>query len=326
MDTGHETTGNSSNNNENGEKWAATLASVPFASANEASGQNEKNFYTTDTEFSPENTKTFREKLLFADPETTQKIISERIEFLEETCDRTPTISADRFDQHMHRGYIGSDTKVQFEASMVTMGSSYKLKDTAYLYEAVEHLQNHKESINNGIQFFHSIEDFLNSYFGLPDETVNRMDVIYRKADLLDPNIDDKGYFQRLNNIDISIFKHEYAAQCSERSAMAQNIMSLFGYGTYYTNGTISVDGRPEYHAYNIVADDVGQKNIVDYSVTSSIEYRGTSWLVPSQGKILDFNSFQAGQKIHTVSYQAHIDDEGKITRQPIHNLEYTVT
>lgn len=260
MNSNHETVSDLNDSSDNGKKWTDTLANVPFAGADETDRQNEKPFYNTTAEFSPEDTKAFRVELLSANPETTQKIITERIEFLEANCDQVPTISADRFDQHTHRGYIGSNTKVQFEAGLVTMGSSYKLKNTEYLYEAVDFLQNRKDSISNGIQFFHNIEGFLNSYFGLPDAAVDRMDVIERKVDLLNPDIDDDEYFRRLNNIDISIFKHEYAAQCSERSAMAQNIMSLFGYETYYTNGTVSIDGKPGYHAYNIVADNAGQK------------------------------------------------------------------
>jgi len=285
----------------------------------------EKEFYETEVEFSPENIKAFREKILSADSETTRQILDKRIDLLEKTCDDVESISPGRFDQHLHRGYIGSKTSVQFEGYAVSMGSWYKLKNTDYLYEAVSRLQNNRESIKNSSTLFNNIEGFLNSYFGVPDAdgVDRRMEVIDRRIDLNDPEIDDDEYFDRLENIDISIFKNEHVAQCSERAAMAQNIMSMFGYETYYANGDVSIDEKPDFHAYNIVADASERKYIIDYSVTSLIEYRGTDWLVPTQSKIPDFEAFQRGEKVKSASYKGHVDEDGKINRKIARRLEY---
>ena len=101
----------------------------------------EKSYFETETEFSPDKIKEFREKLLNANEEQTKAIIESRIAFLEESCDKVDRISPSAFEQHIHRGYIGSNTNVEFQGGIVTMGSHYKLKDTGYLYEAVSFLK-----------------------------------------------------------------------------------------------------------------------------------------------------------------------------------------
>ncbi|MBR0460949.1 hypothetical protein IJI91_03140 [Candidatus Saccharibacteria bacterium] len=287
----------------------------------------EKSYFETEAEFSPDKIKEFREKLLNADEEQTKAIIESRIAFLEESCDRVDRISPSAFGQHVHRGYIGSNTNVEFQGGIVTMGSHYKLKDTGYLYEAVSFLQENKESVGNGAQLFNSMEGFLNSYFGIPDAAVGdkRMDIIEQKADLLNPELSDDEYFDAIDKIDISIFKGEHAAQCSERSAMAQNILSLFGYETYYINGAASIDGRKEDHAFNAIANNFGQKNIMDFSITSTMEYRGTNWVVPTPGKITDFDDFLRGGKTRTSTYEGHIDEDGNVSRKRARNIEYSV-
>ena len=288
-------------------------------SLDDAPESMEKSYFETETEFSPDKIKEFREKLLSADEEETKAIIESRIAFLEESCDKVDRISPGAFEQHVHRGYIGSNTNVEFQGGIVTMGSHYKLKDTGYLYEAVSFLQDNKESIGNGAQLFNNMEGFLNSYFGIPDTAGDkRMDIIEQKADLLNPELSDDEYFDAIDKIDISIFKGEHAA-------MAQNILSLFGYETYYINGAANIDGRNEDHAFNAVANNSGQKNIMDFSITSTMEYRGTNWIVPTPGKISDFDDFLQGGKTRTSTYEGHIDEDGKVSRRRAHNVEYSV-
>ena len=287
-----------------------------------------KGFFETKMEFSPDEIKEFREKLLNADETETKAIIDSRVNFLEESCDKVAKISPDKFGQYIHRGYIGSNTNVGFEGGdIVTMGSHYKLKNTDYLYEAVSLLQKNKESIKKGTHLFNNIEGFLNSYFGLPDMAngENRMDVINRKADLLNPKLTDDEYFDALDNIDISILKGEHVAECSERASMAQNILSLFGYETYYMNGDANIDGKSEGHAFNVVSNNKGQKNIMDFSITSTMEYRGTNWIVPTSGRIEDYDSFLQGNKVHLSTYEGHIDEGGKVSRKRAHNVEYNI-
>lgn len=279
----------------------------------------EKSFFETNIEFTGDDFGKFRDELFNASPDEVKKIVGSRISILEENADKVERISPMRFDQHIHRGYISKDTAVSFEDAI---GSQYKLRDPEYLYDAVNYLRDNKEHINNGRQFFEGVTRFLNSYFGIPNMNKDRWSIIEEKTNFASIQ-DDNEYWNAINNIDISVFKGEQVAQCSERSAMAQNIMSLFGYETYYVNGDISVDGANGGHAYNIVADMRGQKCLIDYSVTSSVECNGVSWDIPTMAKIDDYDSFVAGHHLETSNWHHIIQNDGKITHKRIHMLDY---
>lgn len=290
------------------------------------SESNEKNFFEVQTEFDRDKIKEFRENLLNADEKQTREIIDRRISFLEESCDKVDTISPDTYDQHVHRGYIGSDTSVGFQGGGgMDLASRYKLKDTGYLYEAVSFLQDNKEKIDNQLKLFDSIEGFLNSYFGIPDAMVgdNRVNLIEKKIDW---GTTDEEAFAASEKIDISIFKGEHVAMCAEHAAMAQNILSLFGYETYYINGNANIDGKSEGHAFNVLSDNSGQKNVVDFSITSTLEYRGSNWIVPTVKRISNFDQFLSGGRVSTFSYNGHVNENGEIIRKKAHDVEYDLT
>ena len=283
--------------------------------------KNEKNFYESSVEFTGDNFSKFRETLFNASSEDARKIVESRISLLEEKSDKVDKISPMRSDQHIHRGYISGDTAVIFESFI---GSQYKLKDTEYLYDAAEYMLDNKEQIGNGRQFFEKVTGFINSYFGIPDMSKDRWATIESKTGF-ESIADDNEYWNAIDNIDISVFKGEQIAQCSERSAMAQNIMSLFGYETYYVMGDVSIDGQNEGHAYNIVADTKGQKCLVDYSVTSTIERNGQKWDIPTTQKIDDYDSFAAGGRLKTNSWQHTIQPDGKVEHRRMRALDYGI-
>ncbi len=291
----------------------------------------EKKFYEINTEFSPDLIKTFREELLMANPEMTKNIIDSRIALLEKQSDKIKDIvpSSPNSDQSLyHRGYISSETAVHFQGGAgVTIGSKFKLKNTEYLHEAITNIQGNKEKIKNGGDLFNQVESFLNSYFGIPEVggEDKRADLIAQKAGFNLIFSDDE-YWAAVNNVDISIFKDEHTAQCSERSAMAQNILSLFGYETYYFNGNVSVDGKQEGHAFNVVSSDSSNKNIVDFSITSSMEYRGTTWLSPTIFNVGDFDMFMNGNRVQSKTYKNIINEDGTVSHIPQNNLVYNVT
>ncbi len=309
------------------DSWKHMADEMLAEKQNDSPEAPEKGYFETEAEFNPETIRDFREMLLNANKEQTKSIIESRIAFLEDSCEKVGRISPDRFDQHIHRGYISGNTEVGFQGGIITMGSHYKLKNTDYLYEAVSALQDNKEKITNGMQLFYGVENFLNSYFGIPDTTDDkRMDIIDQKAGLSNPDLSDDEFFDAIDKIDISIFKGEHVAQCSERTAMAQNILSLFGYETYYMTGAVSIDGKVEDHAFNVVANNSGTKNTIDFSVSSNLSYNGTNWIVPTLGQISDFEAFQKGAKSRTATYEGIIDDNGNIKRRKTHDVEYVVT
>ena len=318
METTPQNTGEkSSSESQKLDPWDEMVRKVQFAGGEKI----EKKFYESNIEFTGDDFNKFREELFNASPEDAKKIVESRISLLEENADKVNKISPMHSDQHIHRGYIGSDTAVSFEG---VIGSQYKLKDTEYLYDAVEYMRDNKEQIGNGRQFFEKVTGFLNSYFGIPDTSKDRWATIESKTGF-ESIMDDNEYWNAIDNIDISVFKGEQIAQCSERSAMAQNIMSLFGYETYYVMGDVSVDGKNEGHAYNIVADTKGQKCLVDYSVTSSVERNGLSWDIPTMAKIDDYDSFSNGGRLKTASWQHSLQPDGKVEHRPVRVLDYGI-
>ena len=47
-----------------------------------------------------------------------------------------------------------------------------------------------------------------------------------------------------------TLIKHKGAAQCTERSALAQQILSLFGTESYYCMGCVDLGDRQEGHCF----------------------------------------------------------------------------
>jgi hypothetical protein len=298
------------------------------AAGNNISESVEKSFFEVKTEFNKDEKREFRQSLLNADEKQTREIIEKRIAFLEESCNKVEEIVPSQSKQDPHHGYIGSNTRVCFQTRGVGFGfsSSYRLKDTGYLYEAVSFLQDKKDKINNGSDLFDEMESFFNSYFGIPDTSAGdrRVELIEKSIDWKAPT--DEELFASFKNVDLSIFKGQHVAICAEHAAMAQNILSFFGYETYYTNGTVSINGKPQGHVFNIVVDNAGQKHIADFSVTSTMEeYRGNYWNIPTLCQIQDFDAFLQGTRVKTSTYKGYIDEDGKVSRNKVCDVEYDI-
>ena len=107
---------------------------------------------------------------------------------------------------------------------------------------------------------------------------------------------------------------------------MAQNIMSFFGYETYFMTGDVNVDGQNEGHAYNVVADAKGQKYILDYSITSAIERNGQLWSIPNMAKIDNYDSFIDGERQKTFTWRHIIQPDGKVEHRRVQSFDYGIT
>ena len=94
----------------------------------------------------------------------------------------------------------------------------------------------------------------------------------------------DEEYFKKLEDLEIGNLKGQNIAMCTERAAVAQNILSLFDFETYYCIGLIDNNGKEEPHAFNI-AKAVDSYILLDYSVPS--------YVISSAGKIVDYAPFQ---------------------------------
>lgn len=89
------------------------------------------------------------------------------------------------------------------------------------------------------------------------------------KADLIiawQTSKTDEEYFAALENNKLGDLKGKGAAECTERGAVAQQILSLFGTEVYYCIGYVDLANRKEAHCFNIVK----RKNdyaLLDYSI-----------------------------------------------------------
>lgn len=61
----------------------------------------------------------------------------------------------------------------------------------------------------------------------------------------------DEEYFEALENNKIGDLKGKGVAQCTERGAIAQQILSLFGTESYYCMVCVDLGSKQEGHCFN---------------------------------------------------------------------------
>lgn len=156
------------------------------------------------------------------------------------------------------KGFIPLDTRVRYESYGI---ETYSMKTTDFFYKFALYIK--ENNINNGYSLICGLEKFINSYFGffkanIREEIFN--DIAFKTTKT------DEEYFAALEKNEIGYLKGKNAAMCTERTALAQQILSIFGFEVYYCIGCIGVGEQIEPHAFNIVK----RKNdyaILDYTV-----------------------------------------------------------
>ena len=132
---------------------------------------------------------------------------------------------------------------------------------TDFIYEFAQFVR--KYNIKNKASLIYNLEYFVNNYFGLPGK-VNRETVFNDRA--WNTTTTDEEYFEALENNKIGDLKGMGAAECTERSALVQQILSIFGTESYYCMGCVDLEKMQEAHCFNIVK----RKNdyaVLDYSI-----------------------------------------------------------
>ena len=156
------------------------------------------------------------------------------------------------------KGFIPLKTRIKY--SNVNM-EDYGMESTDFIYEFAHFIR--KYNINNKSSLIHNLEYFVNSYFGFPGkmsrETVFQ-DIAWKTTTT------DEEYFKALENNKLGDLKGKGAAQCTERGALAQQVLSLFGIESYYCMGCVDLGDRQEAHCFNIIKKKSGYA-LLDYSV-----------------------------------------------------------
>lgn len=156
------------------------------------------------------------------------------------------------------KGFIPLNTRIKYANLNI---EDYGMESTDFIYEFAHFIK--KYNINNKTSLIYSLEYFVISYFGfqgkIDRETIFN-DIAWQTATT------DEEYFKALKNNKLGDLKGKGAAECTERGALVQQVLSIFGTESYYCMGCVDLGDRQEGHCFNIVK----RKNdyaLLDYSV-----------------------------------------------------------
>lgn len=156
------------------------------------------------------------------------------------------------------KGFIPLNTRIKYANLNI---EDYGMESTDFIYEFVHFIK--KYNINNKALLIHNLEYFVNSYFGFPGK-IDRETIFNDIA--WQTTTTDEEYFKALENNKLGDLKGKGAAQCTERGALVQQVLSIFGTESYYCIGCVDLGDKQEGHCFNIVK----RKNdyaLLDYSV-----------------------------------------------------------
>ena len=161
-------------------------------------------------------------------------------------------------------GFIPKDKKIVYSFEIVNnistnSGYYYYMNDYSYLYEFAKYIKD--KEISDDVNFISHVHNFIHKYFSSFSRSIDRE----RLHHLI---YDTNGKFHKpVKEHNISDFKGNGSAMCSEYSALVQNILSVFGYQTAYIHGEIDNDTEKNCcHAYNLAVID-NSYTIIDSSI-----------------------------------------------------------
>ena len=207
-----------------------------------------------------------------------QKILEckeEEIDMIIEAAIRDANINAEKVEKlgfldygkshSLFKGFIPLKTRIKY--ANLNM-EDYGMESTDFIYEFAHFIKKH--NINNKAALIHNLEYFVNSYFGFPGK-IDRETIFNEIA--WQTTTTDEEYFKALENNKLGDLKGKGAAQCTERGALVQQVLSIFGIESYYCMGCVDLGDRQEGHCFNIVK----RKNdyaLLDYSIPITSYYQ----------------------------------------------------
>ena len=226
---------------------------------------------------------TINQILSESDIENRKKLISNRLSELEQMSEQNKELDLNA----IHKGYISTSDTIQFSSDLIVINdnpvkSKYTMRATDYFYEYVDYLiQNNINDIKSALYL---VSPFLHEYFGTNRDYTNKND---RSSyfDIMGSQLGEiqqkygnsifNDYYNKL--FDISVFKNNSIAACTEYAALTQNLFSFIGANSYYVIGSFPLEnGQIESHAYNLAQLDANSFFIVDTAnptITYDMEY-----------------------------------------------------
>jgi len=158
-----------------------------------------------------------------------------------------------------HKGFIPLKTRIKYSNYAL---ETYSMETTDFIYSFGHFIK--KYDIKDKASIIHYLEYFIDNYFG-PYQNKSRESILNEVA--WNSTTTDEEYFQALDNNKIGDLKGTGAAECTERTALSQQILSILGFDVYYCTGYYTDSkGRNEAHAFNITKNKNGY-TILDYSL-----------------------------------------------------------
>lgn len=161
-------------------------------------------------------------------------------------------------ENNLFRGFIPFDTRIKYSNMDI---ETYGMGTTDFFYEFAHILK--KYNISSKGSLIYNIEPFINSYFGFAGKQ-DRGQIFYYAA--WNSTTSDDDFFETLKNNRLGDLKGKGAAECTERGALAQQLLSLFGVDTYYCIGYVDLGTKQEGHCFNIVRRN-NDYALLDYSL-----------------------------------------------------------
>lgn len=226
---------------------------------------------------------TINQILSESDTNKRKDLISNRLVELEQNSEQNKDLDLEA----IHKGYISTSDTVQFSSDLIDINdnpvkSKYTMKTTDYYYEYINYLM--KNNVKDIMSALYLVSPFLHEYFGTNKDYTNKnnrsdaFDIMGNQlADIQQKHGDSmfNEYYKKW--FDISIFKNNSMAECTEYAALTQNLYSFLGANSYYVSGSFSTEkGKNESHAYNLVQLDANSFFIVDTAnptITYDMEY-----------------------------------------------------
>lgn len=249
------------------------------------------------------------QKILDCKEEEVDAIVKQAIEDADAQSNKVEELSS-VFFSHPFKGFIPLNARIKYFGLAL---ESYSMQTTDFMYEFAHFIK--KNNINSKGRLIYTLELFINSYFGLPDSVhKERREQIFL-TDIYSKTKSGDDLFKALENNKIGDLKHKDAAQCTERAALAQQILSLFGTESYYCFGCLGIGKDQEGHAFNVIK----RKNdyaVLDYSCVVKSYNKENLLMFPFIGILSneEFADFINNKKIKRFQNYEFFDNESRPT------------
>lgn len=204
------------------------------------------------------------EKIFNCKEEEIDDLVSSEIEELDKNATKVSLLGYLRNGKlsQPFKGFIPLNARIRYSN---TSFEDYGMNTTDFFYEFAHFLR--KYNLKSKMSMVTNIEYFMNSYFGSTTKK-NYREYIFMES-IVQTSDTDEEIFDRLKKNQIGDLKKKNAAECTERAALAQQLLSLFGIESYYCMGILNLNGKTDFHSFNVAK---GKSNylVLDYSVSVS--------------------------------------------------------